>query len=140
MTQFKDTCRAVDEHQIAPVFHDRPMDFPAPLLAAATLCLACAIAPAAAQVPDAQRRAELVRLVRQECGSCHGMRLAGGLGPALTRQALADKPAESLVVTILQGRPGTPMPPWRAMLGEADAQWIVAELLRGFPEQTQDAR
>ena len=111
-----------------------------PLLAAAALLLACLGAPAAAQGPDAARRAELIRLVRQECGSCHGMRLAGGLGPALTREALADKPAESLAATILYGRAGTPMPPWRALLGEDDAQWIVAELLRGFPEPTKDAR
>ena len=43
--------------------------------------------------PGAERAAELVRIVRQDCGSCHGMRLTGGLGPALTREALADKPA-----------------------------------------------
>lgn len=112
----------------------------APLVAAAAVLLAIASAPAAAQTPDAARRAELVRLVRHECGSCHGMLLTGGLGPALTSDALADKPAASLVATILQGRPGTPMPPWRAMLGEADAHWIVAELLRGFPEQRMDTR
>ena len=120
------------------------MRLPAPLVAAAALWLACAGAASSAQAqsPDAARRAELVRLVRQECGSCHGMRLTGGLGPALTRQALADKPAESLVAAILQGRPGTPMPPWQPMLDEADAHWIVAELLRGFPEQSKskDAR
>ena len=33
--------------------------------------------------PDAARRAELVTLVRQDCGSCHGLTLKGGLGPAL---------------------------------------------------------
>jgi hypothetical protein len=26
------------------------------------------------------------------------------------------------------------MPPWQAMLSEADAQWIVAHLAAGFPE------
>ncbi len=128
MNQFKDAGGAGDDH--VPAMRT-------PLIA---LLLACAAAPSAAQAPDPARAAELVRLVRQECGSCHGMRLGGGLGPALTPQALADKPAESLVATILQGRPGTPMPPWRAMLGDADAHWIVAELLRGFPEQTKDAR
>ena len=45
-------------------------------------------------------------MVRQDCGACHGMRLTGGLGPALTREALADKPIESLVATIVHGRPG----------------------------------
>lgn len=107
---------------------------PTPRPAIAALLLACAAAPSAAQGPDTARTAELVRLVRQECGSCHGMRLSGGLGPALTPAALADKPAESLAATILHGRPGTPMPPWRPMLDEAEAHWIVAQLLRGFPE------
>ena len=60
--------------------------------------------------PTAQRQQELVRMVRQDCGSCHGLRLTGGLGPALTREALADKPIGSLAATIYGGRPGTP---WR---------------------------
>lgn len=83
------------------------------------------------------RQAELTRLVRQDCGSCHGMRLTGGLGSPLTAQALRDKPADGLVATVIHGRPGTAMPPWQAMLSEAEAQWIVAHLLAGFPEETR---
>jgi len=83
----------------------------------------------------AQRQAELVRLVRQDCGSCHGMTLAGGLGPALLPPLLRDKPAESLVATILYGRPGTPMPPWGAFLNENEARWIVDNLQKGFPDE-----
>jgi cytochrome c55X len=86
--------------------------------------------------PDASRSRELVRMVRQDCGSCHGMRLTGGLGPALTREALADVPLDSLAAVIFHGRPGTPMPPWRAMLSEAEARWIAQRLLQGFPEET----
>jgi cytochrome c55X len=82
-----------------------------------------------------QRQTELVRLVRQDCGSCHGMTLAGGLGPALLPALLRDKPAESLVATILYGRPGTPMPPWGAFLNENEARWIVDKLLKGFPDE-----
>jgi len=89
----------------------------------------------AAQAVGAARQKELVRLVRQDCGSCHGMTLNGGLGPPLTPQALREKPAESLTATILGGRPGTPMPPWRAFLNEAEADWIVNELLKGFPNE-----
>lgn len=88
--------------------------------------------------PTAQRQQELVRMVRQDCGSCHGLRLTGGLGPALTREALADKPLESMVATIYHGRPGTPMAPWKAMLSEADALWIAQQLFAGFPESVKD--
>lgn len=95
---------------------------------------ALAGAAAAADLPDAARQAELVRLVRQDCGSCHGMRLTGGLGSPLTADALRDKPIVSMVATVMHGRPGTAMPPWQAMLSEADAQWIVARLAAGFPE------
>lgn len=90
----------------------------------------------AASAPAATRQQALVRMVRQDCGSCHGMRLTGGLGPALTPQALHEKPVESLAATIYGGRPGTPMPPWRAMLSYEEAQWIVEQLLSGFPEES----
>ena len=83
----------------------------------------------------ADDRAALVRLVRQDCGSCHGMTLNGGLGTPLTVQALSEKPVEGLAATILYGRPGTAMPAWKSMLSEADAQWIAAHLLEGFPEE-----
>jgi cytochrome c55X len=81
--------------------------------------------------PVAARRAELVGLVRQDCGSCHGMALQGGLGPALTREALRDKPAASLVATVLYGRPGTAMPPWRPFVTESEAAWVVRRLQQG---------
>ena len=74
---------------------------------------------------------ELVNLVRQDCGSCHGMTLKGGLGPALTRESLRDKPPGSLAATILYGRPGTPMPPWRAFVSGSEADWIVRRLQEG---------
>ena len=64
----------------------------------------------------------------------------GGLGPALTRAALADKPLEFLAATIYGGRPGTPMAPWKAMLSEADALWIAGQLLAGFPEPSKAPR
>jgi cytochrome c55X len=84
--------------------------------------------------PDARRRAELVELVRQDCGSCHGLTLKGGLGPSLEPASLAGKDAEALRFVILHGRPGTPMPPWRPFLSEAEARWIVEQLAKGFPK------
>ena len=84
--------------------------------------------------PDAARQQALVHLVRQDCGSCHGMTLKGGLGPALLPDTLRDKPAEGLAATIYYGRPGTPMPPWRQFISEAEAAWMVDKLMSGFPQ------
>jgi cytochrome c55X len=96
-------------------------------------------APDAANVSPRRQHA-LVRIVRQDCGSCHGMRLTGGLGPALTPQALRGKPPDSLAAVVYQGRPGTPMPGWQSMLSEAEALWIAQRLLAGFPEETKGMR
>lgn len=100
----------------------------------AGVVLTCIAGTAAADEPDPARQAELTRLVRQDCGSCHGRTLKGGLGPPLVAAALTDKPAESLKYTVLYGRRGTPMPGWRPFLTEAEADWIVARLIEGFPD------
>lgn len=84
---------------------------------------------------DPGRARELVRLVRQDCGSCHGLRLKGGLGPALLPENLRDKAEDSLRYTILLGRPGTAMPPWKGLLTEAEVDWVLARLKAGFPEE-----
>lgn len=91
--------------------------------------------PATDHPPDTTRQQQLIHVVRQDCGSCHGMLLTGGLGPALTREALAGLPAEAIAATIFHGRPGTPMPGWRAMLTESEASWIAEQLLAGFPAE-----
>lgn len=88
-------------------------------------------AVALAEVPDAERQAQLLYLLKHDCGSCHGMTRKGGLGPALLPQNLREFPVEFLVATILDGRQGTPMPPWRGELSEADARWLVEALNRG---------
>ena len=90
-----------------------------------------AFLPAVAAEPAPERRTQLVELVRQDCGSCHGLTLKGGLGPSLEP---ADKDAAQLEFVILHGRRGTPMPPWRAFLTEDEARWIVEALKRGLPE------
>ena len=92
-------------------------------------CLAAV--PALADTVSSERGAQLRELVHQDCGSCHGMRLTGGLGPALTRQALTGKSRELLAATIRDGRAGTPMPPWKPLLSEAEINWIVDYLTLG---------
>lgn len=85
-----------------------------------------------------ERAQQLVRMVRQDCGSCHGMQLTGGLGPALTRNALENKPVPYLAAVITHGLQGTPMPPWKALLSDSDAHWIAEQLAEGFPAQNQE--
>jgi cytochrome c55X len=107
----------------------------------APLLAACAWAAAAqAGEPAAARQQQLVRMVRQDCGACHGMQLTGGLGPALTPAALADKPLGSMTAVIFGGRPGTPMPPWRGLLTEAEARRIAQVLAAGLPAEATPGR
>ncbi len=79
----------------------------------------------------ADRQAQLIHMLRHDCGSCHGMTLKGGLGPPLLPRVLAIKPPPFLVYTILNGRPGTPMPPWRGILTPEEVDWLVEQLHRG---------
>lgn len=112
------------------------------MVSATLLALAISVAATVAVAetttePSPQRMRELIRLVRQDCGSCHGLTLRGGLGPALLPEALANKSSDGLKNTILLGRTGTAMPPWQPFLSEAEADWIVAQLLKGFPEDSR---
>ena len=89
------------------------------------LCTCLAFGAATAETPSPARQDELRNLLLQDCGSCHGMHLTGGLGPALTPQALQGKPRELLITTVSEGRSGTPMPPWKPLLSESDITWLV---------------
>jgi len=80
---------------------------------------------------DSARQAELLYLLKHDCGSCHGMTRKGGLGPPLLPENLGGQPQLLLVDTILKGRPGTPMPPWRGLLTEQEVQWLVEAMRRG---------
>ncbi|WP_315780055.1 MULTISPECIES: cytochrome c [unclassified Bradyrhizobium] len=89
---------------------------------------AATVACAGEASPDS---AKLANLVRQDCGSCHGLTLRGGLGKPLTPDHLRAWSSDQLVSIVLDGVPGTPMPPWRPLISEADARWIVARLQEG---------
>ena len=106
-------------------------------LAVAGLALVATTASGATPVdaPSAPRQDALVHLVRQDCGSCHGLTLQGGLGPALTAPALRHFTVDLLAATILHGRPGTPMPPFAGIVAPGEAEWIARRLLAGFPEE-----
>ncbi|MFB2530587.1 cytochrome c [Paracoccus sp. p4-l81] len=85
---------------------------------------------AGAQPIAPARQAELEHIVTQDCGSCHGLRLTGGLGRAITPDDLEGRDPEVLALLILDGVPGTAMPPWRPLLTEAEARWIADYLLK----------
>ena len=89
------------------------------------LALCILAVSATAETVSAERQTGLRSPVHQDCGSCHGMRLTGGLGPALTPQALLGKNHDFLFATISEGRHGTPMPPWQTQLTEQEINWIV---------------
>ena len=92
--------------------------------------LALALQPALAAEP-ALDPAKLMNLVRQDCGSCHGLTLKGGLGKPLTTDRLQQWDRAQLIHIILDGVPGTPMPGWRPLLTEAEARWIADVLKQG---------
>lgn len=91
------------------------------------LVLALTLTPAFADV-TAERAAALEHMVTQDCGSCHGLTMKGGLGRPLTPAALAQAEPEGLALIILDGVPGTAMPPWRPLLTEDEALWIARHL------------
>ena len=89
-------------------------------------------AGSAMATPSGERQAELLHRVKHDCGSCHGLTLKGGLGPPLLPASLAARDDGDLMGVILEGMPGTPMPPWRGELSEDEARWIVRALKEGL--------
>lgn len=74
---------------------------------------------------------QLRHLLIQECGSCHGLRMTGGLGSPLTPEAISDRSDGYLQTVILRGVPGTAMPPWEARLSEEEVQKLVRMMREG---------
>lgn len=105
----------------------------AALVAGTSLLMVILIAMThALATPSDDRQAELIHRVKHDCGSCHGLTMKGGLGPSLLPARLADRSDGDLVEVILDGVPGTPMPPWRGELSEDEARWIVRALKEGL--------
>jgi cytochrome c55X len=94
------------------------------------LALSFPVATLASEITFPQQE-RLVHLLKHDCGSCHGLTLKGGLGPSLLPERLASLPRELVVNTIMYGRSGTPMPPWRTMLTPEEIEWLVDYLYTG---------
>lgn len=73
----------------------------------------------------AERQVQLRHMLTHDCGSCHGLRLSGGLGPPLKPANLAGKESPTLAAIIRHGVPGTPMPPWKALISDEEARWLA---------------
>lgn len=100
--------------------------------AAVALCLSGLPARAGeGEKVSAARARVLARLVRHDCGSCHGMTLRGGLGPPLTPAALRGRPAAALAAVIAHGRGERAMPGWAPILRAHEVEWIAEGLLDG---------
>lgn len=75
--------------------------------------------------------AELANMVIQDCGSCHGLKLKGGLGPPLLPENVDRLPEEAIAAIIREGVPGTAMPPWKALLTTEEIRWVSEQLKSG---------
>ena len=89
---------------------------------------------AAADGISGEREQELQNLLIQDCGSCHGLQMKGGLGPALLPELLQGKDADYLSTVILHGRSGSAMPAWKGLLSPVEARWIAERLLQGVAQ------
>jgi cytochrome c55X len=66
-------------------------------------------------------------LFTRNCGGCHGYDLDGASGPSLFADTLLSKRTDDMLLyTIRNGRPGTRMPPWKALLTDTQIGSIIA--------------
>ncbi|HED13072.1 MAG TPA: cytochrome c [Gammaproteobacteria bacterium] len=110
-----------------------PLPIVAIIAAFSFLLTQLSFARAASVELGVKRKTELIHLLKQDCGSCHGMTLKGSLGPALLPYRMAKRDAGQLRAIILDGVPDTPMPPWRELLSSADVTYLVKLLQEGVP-------
>ncbi|MBF0358728.1 MAG: cytochrome c [Magnetococcales bacterium] len=93
--------------------------------------MAVITAEAASAEAEPTRHKELLYLLKHDCGSCHGITLRGGLGPPLTKEALAGKSTGLLADIITYGLPGTAMPPWLGLLSREEILWLAKRIQKG---------
>ena len=95
----------------------------------------CLLSSAVLAAPDAERKEELRYLLEQDCGSCHGLTRKGGLGSPLLPENVAETSDEVLLEVILEGIPGTPMPPWKYLISKEDAVWLIELIRKGIDHE-----
>ena len=92
------------------------------------LLMMCFATGSLAAEPASERQLELLNLLKNDCGACHGLTLKGGMGPPLLPEALSGKTDEFLAETILKGVKGTAMPPWQSFISRDEAFWLISFL------------
>ncbi len=85
-----------------------------------------------AQLTESKQQ-QLDNLLKHDCGSCHGINRNGGLGPSLLVSDMEKYSLESLAAVILNGLPGTAMPPWSDLISAEEARYLANRL-----KSTQD--
>ena len=67
------------------------------------------------------------RLFTTNCGGCHGYDLEGASGPSLFADALLSRRTDDMLLFVIRnGRAGTRMPPWKAVLTDEKIGAIIA--------------
>jgi cytochrome c55X len=98
------------------------------LLQLAVLTVIVASKTSLAAMPSIERQKYLSELLKNDCGACHGLTLRGGIGSPLLPENLKGKSDEYLLKTILEGRPGTAMPPWHSFISKDETLWLIGKL------------
>ncbi|MBI4180795.1 MAG: cytochrome c [Chloroflexi bacterium] len=110
-----DVCQACHQPKPGLYADNEPVPMPVPVFPAETKPPA-GTTPAPVSAKD---------LFSAKCAACHGVNRQGtpGLAPALTPESLATRTDTEIKNTILDGRPGTAMIPWKGTLSpeEIDA-------------------
>jgi len=83
-----------------------------------------------------ERKTELLYMLEQDCGSCHGLTRKGGLGSSLLPESLKGKSDEVILDIIMNGIDGTPMPPWSELITEEEAEFLIQDM-RNYNEKTK---
>ena len=106
---------------------------PALLLLTGISTLADASPSPSASLPGDPNNGQTV--YQQNCTSCHGTSLEGGVGPQLN--PIAKLPGVSnpldpqfLITTITDGRPGTAMPAWQGKLSDTQIKDLAAFIIQ----------
>ncbi len=68
---------------------------------------------------------DVEKVFEKECQGCHGPNHEGGVGSDLRPKVISKKNAYVLAETILNGRSGTAMPPFKEKFSKADADKMV---------------